>query len=154
MSIYVNKTIISISVYSWIIDDIGSCRSGEVAMIFEEWMKENCSPPDNYSFAQYGRYLEGWRNSMPWAYKDMSLAYDAWAESHWEKVDNTAKLKQAWRDGQSLRNYALHHPMDKYWMKRSTSESADFMLSFPNTIKELIGIAIQTILEQETLESK
>lgn len=55
------------------------------------------------TFKQYGNYVEGWRQSMPWAYKGMSIAYDRWAEKHWNGVCCDAEcLRKVWEKAMVL----------------------------------------------------
>lgn len=113
-------------------------------------MKENCNPPANYSFAQYGRYIEGWRNSMPWAYKGMSLAYDNWAESRWEEIQDKERLMLAWKEGMGLCAKAYMQDVDTAWRGKSVEDSADFALTIRDTLASLCIMASSVLEEQQT----
>lgn len=108
---------------------------------FEEWMTANCDPPENYSYFQYSNYIIGYQNSKPWAYKGMSVAYYAWAESKWTEHPDKDKLIQAWRDGLAISAKSIQG-YEPTWAKHTSAEKcADFMLSFPETIRSLIGLS-------------
>lgn len=116
---------------------------------FDEWMAENASPAENYSFAQYGRYAEGWRNSMPWAYRGMSIAYDRWAESRWDQIKDKDRLVLAWKEGLALKAKALSGP-DQAWRGRTTEDAADFMLTFRDTLSALVRMALAVHCDRAT----
>ena len=97
---------------------------------FDRWLSENCTPPANYSLAQYARYVEGWRNSMPWAYAGMSLAFDRWAENQWDAVKDADCLKRAWRYGMAIIARARQSEIDRAWANRKPEEAADFALYY------------------------
>lgn len=70
---------------------------------FKSWAAENAAVPmEDWTFRQYGNYVEGWRRSKPWAYKGMSVAYDWWAESKWNTVPDVKRLMDAWFKGALL----------------------------------------------------
>ena len=69
-------------------------------LTFEEWLALDKRVPEReWTVKQYGDYLQGWRNSMPWAWRGMSLAYDGWAEGVWESCPDREKLRVIWATG-------------------------------------------------------
>lgn len=110
---------------------------------FDTWMADNCTPPANYSYAQYGRYLEGWRNSMPWAYKGMSLAYENWAETKWDIFPHKERLIMAWQLGMQ-NNYERLERGEK---ALAAEDAADVVLSVYGAIQ----IAVSVFSEDNSL---
>lgn len=115
---------------------------------FEEWLEANCTPPENYSLVQYGCYIEGWRNSMPWARKGMSIRYDKWAESRWDDIQDKEKLEEAWFMGLALVAKAITNTHDKAWLGKSIEEAADFSLTVPETFESLVTFGVQICLRE------
>lgn len=111
---------------------------------FDEWMHANCKPAENYSFAQYGRYVEGWRNAMPWAHKGMSVAYDRWAESRWDDLAALPNPKEwakmAWEMGMQ-NNYER---LERGENLLSAEDAADVVLSIP----AIALIAVNTLSKE------
>lgn len=107
---------------------------------FDDWMAANCNPPQNYSLLQYSRYIEGWRNSMPWAYPGMSIAYDRWAETRWSEIQNKDRLKLAWKEGLAIRAKAYLQNIDTVWRWKSVQEAADFALTIRDTLAAMVGM--------------
>lgn len=112
---------------------------------FDEWMAANCTPSENYTFGQYGKYIEGWRNSLPWARKGMSVAYDNWAESRWEDIQDKQKPTEAWKMGLALTAKSITNTYDKGWLGKTVEEAADFSLTVPDTLAALVflGMSVQ-----------
>lgn len=110
---------------------------------FEDWFTENCSPSQIVTFAQYGRYIQGWRNSMPWAYKNMSLAYDAWAEKNWEKYPYKQQLIDSWKRALARHAKAVIETHDKKVLKESVQETADFELTVFGTLIAWVNLVGQ-----------
>lgn len=115
---------------------------------FEGWLARTCTPPENYSFAQYGRYLEGWRQSKPWAFKGMSLAYDAWAETRWSDCPSLERLRDGWNDGLAIRAKSIFGGEPSWGRKSSMEECSDFALSLPETFEALAGMAVDVLAAQ------
>lgn len=70
---------------------------------FEEWVKQNVTKPEkDWTFRDYANYVTGWRNSLPWAYKGMGVAYDQWAEKQLEK-HKIEDLRLAWKYGLAVK---------------------------------------------------
>ena len=94
-------------------------------LTFEEWLSsDERIPKEKWTFKQYGDYALGWRNSMPWAYKGMSLAYDQWAEKRYQDFPYKEKLKFAWNMGMQ-NNYERLQRGDE---QLSCEEAADLVL--------------------------
>lgn len=117
---------------------------------FDEWMKENCNPADNYTFAQYGRYADGWRNSMPRSSKGMSISYDNWAESRWDEIQNKERLMLAWKEGVAIRAKAHLQDIDTNWRGKTVEDAADFMLTIRETFASLIDMGMTALAEQQS----
>lgn len=115
----------------------------------EEWMAANASPGQAMTFRQYSNYITGWRNSMPWAYRGMSLSYDCWAESKCDEVQGRDRLKLAWKEGLALCARAWLDPVDHAWRHRTLEEAADFMLTIRETLAASVGIASGVLAEQQ-----
>lgn len=122
-------------------DNIGT----NTILSFAEWEELNAKIPySERTFLQQGNYLVGWRNSMPWAWKGMSLAYDKWAEKKWtsEECQSREILKKAWRFGQAyaakvalgeikvvLKDEDGNVIPDKYRERLDVEEAADLILT-------------------------
>lgn len=109
---------------------------------FDEWMADKL-PPKHMTLNQYSNYALGWRNSMPWAYKGMSIAYDAWAEKNWPMVQSVEHLKKGWEYGLALKGHALRSQHDKRWLHASVEEAADFGLTIDETLMALAELAVK-----------
>ena len=115
---------------------------------FDDWLSRTCTAPANYSFAQYGRYVEGWRNSKPWASAGMSIAYDRWAESRWDDTPSQSALCQAWEWGLALIAKSVLHGEPSWCRHASAEECADFALTLPDTFASLVNLA-KVLAEQK-----
>lgn len=124
-------------------------RKSNCMQTFDEWMKENCNPADNYTFAQYGRYADGWRNSMPWSYRGMSISYDNWAQSRWGEIQNKEWLMLAWKEGLAICAKAYLQDIDTNWRGKTVEDAADFMLTIRGTFESLIGMGMTALAEQQ-----
>lgn len=113
-------------------------------LTFDEWIdSEKRIPRNEWTLSQYGKYAEGWRNSLPWAYSGMSISYDKWAELKWHSIQDKNKLKEAWRLGLGLCANSIlvntkvrkkdadrfEEPTDTNWKNKSVEEAADFILN-------------------------
>jgi hypothetical protein len=120
-----------------------------VIQTLEEWMAENTTPDAAMTYRQFSNYIIGWRNSMPWAYRGMSLSYDRWAESKWDEVQDRDRLKLAWKEGLALRSKAWLDPVDHAWRHRTLEEAADFMLTIRGTLESAGAMSLAILAEQK-----
>lgn len=94
-------------------------------MTFEQWLTlDKRIPEKEWTYRQYGNYLEGWRNSLPWAWVGMSEKYDRWAEGKWPLMPIKEKLIQAWKWGLAI----SIRPEIEWARIASVEECADYML--------------------------
>lgn len=108
---------------------------------FEEWLaKDTRLPREQWTFKQYGNYADGWRNSMPWAHKGMSVAYDRWAEEKWAYFPDKDWLQVAWKMGLQ----SNHERLERGESALSAEDAADVVLSIP----AIIMMATETFFNQ------
>jgi len=96
---------------------------------FDEWLATGQRTPRNkWTFRQYGDYLEGWHQSMPWSYKEMSLSYYDWAESRWNDYPCAKALRISWKHGMALCAKAWTDGVYQEWKYKPVEDAADLML--------------------------
>lgn len=96
---------------------------------FEQWCEINAHTPESsWTIRQYGNYIQGYRDSLPWAYSGMSLAYDKWAESRWQVIQDKKRLMLAWQRGLALKAKSYFQNIDTSWRERSLTDAVELML--------------------------
>ena len=116
---------------------------------FDDWLNRVCNPAPNFTFAQYARYIEGWRASKPWAYSGMSVAYDYWAEQRWDENPSQSDLRLAWQQGMALRAKSILQGEPSWCRHATPEECADFALTIPGTFVALVGMGNEVLAEQQ-----